>query len=327
MNNTLVSVVCTNYNKGDWIADAIESFLRQEVDFTYEILVIDDKSTDHSPEIIQKYAEKYPDKIRAFYNKKNLGITKTWIKVCKEAQGKYIARCDGDDYWIDDRKLQKQVALLEKSKDSRWCSTDYDVVTPEGEVTHRAALETGLVDRSTSYAEMLVTKGITMSSTWLVDTQLMKEVNSEIDNEAVDDTFNIQLDLFIKTKLTYLPEATAVYRINDGSDSRPIEIEKIKSRNEQLLKTQLEYIEKYKDIDYAEIIKILLHRNMQNEMWAIERLQIINQQRHRIEQLEEMVSQRDNQIIGIVNSKKYKVGKAIASPVSAAKSIFKSGSK
>jgi len=327
MSKVLVSIVCTNYNKGDWITDAIESFLRQKVDFTYEIIIIDDKSTDHSPDIIREYAKKYPEKIRAFYNTKNLGITQTWIKVCKEAQGKYIARCDGDDYWIDDSKLQKQVELLKKNKDSLWCSTDYDTITPEGRVTHRSAFETGLVDKSMSYAEMLVSKLLTMSSTWLVDTHLMREVNVGMDKTAVDDTFNIQLDLFNKTKLTYLPEATAVYRLSDDSDSRPVDIEVIRSRNERLLKTQLEYVEKYKDTDYAEIIKLLLHRNMQNEMWATERMQIIKQQKYYIGQLEEMVKARDKQIIDIVNSKKYKVGQAIASPVSTVKSILKPGSK
>lgn len=313
-SSPMVSIVCTNFNKGEWIRDAIEGFLAQKCNFEYEILIIDDASTDRSPGIIREYTKKYPKRIRAFYNEKNLGITKTWIKVCKEAKGKYIARCDGDDYWIDDMKLQKQVELLEKNKDSLWCSTDYNIITPEGNLTHTSAFENKLVNRASAYAEMLVTKGFTMSSTWLVDTKLMQEVNAGIDRSAVDDTFNIQLDLFNKTKLTYLPEATVVYRLNDGSDSRPIEIEKIRSRNEKLLKTQLEYIEKYKDVDYGGILKILLPRDMQNEMWAIERLQIIHEQRRHIAQQEARIRELERAIHLITGSKSYKIGRAIITP-------------
>jgi glycosyltransferase involved in cell wall biosynthesis len=306
MKAPLISIVCTNYNKGDWIADAIESFLSQKGDISYEIILIDDKSIDHSASVIKNYAQKYPDIIRAFYNKKNLGIIKTWIKACKEARGAYIARCDGDDYWTDEHKLQKQIALLRKNRESQWCSTDYDIITPSGEVTDTSAFETGLVDRSKSYAEMLATKGFTMSSTWLVDAELMRTVNEEIDNDAVDDTFNIQLELFQRTKLTYLPEATVVYRINEGSDSRPIGIEAIRSRHERLLHTQLEYIDKYRDSEYEEIIKILLRRNFETEMLATERLKHINNLNEHIKSLDKRIVELEQVLHDIRKSRTYR---------------------
>lgn len=317
----LVSIICTNFNKGDWIRDALESFLKQKADFTYEILIIDDASTDNSPAIIRQYAERYPDLVHAFFNKKNLGITKTWVKVCKQAKGKYIARCDGDDYWIDDRKLQKQVDLLKESKNSKWCSTDYNIISPEGGLLHTSAFENGLVDRADSYARMLVTKGFTMSSTWLVDTRLMQEINSEIDTNAIDDTFNLQLDLFRKTKLTYLPEATVVYRINEGSDSRPTDMEKIRVRNERLLKTQLEYIEKYKDVDYEEMLKLLLPRDMQMELWSIERLHIIQQKERHIKQQEQFIKSLEKRLKTITESKMYRLMVACRNLVISCKNI------
>lgn len=286
MNRVLVSIACTNYNKEYWISEAIESFLCQKTSFEYEILLIDDKSDDHSPEIIKQYAAKYPDKIRAFYNKKNLGITKTWIKICKEAKGKYIARCDGDDYWIDKNKLQKQINLLEKNKNSRWCCTDYNIVDAKGETTHYSAVNSGHIKLPESYAEMFATKGFTMSSTWLVDTKLMQQVNAELNDTAVDDTFNIQLDLFNRTSLSYLPEATVAYRLIEGSDSHPEELTKIISRHRRLIKTQLEYLEKYKNVDYKKILKILLDTSTNSDLLAAERLHIIQRQQRRIEELE-----------------------------------------
>lgn len=316
MNKIQVSIICTNYNKGDWIAEAIESFLSQKTNFTFEILLIDDKSTDHSVDIIKKYAKKYPEKIRAFYNNKNLGITKTWIKICKKAKGKYIARCDGDDYWIDDYKLQKQVDKLESVRDSKWSSTDCSIISPDGEMLHKSAFESGILQRSSSYAEMLATKGFTMSSTWLVETGLMNEINANINNTSVDDTFNIQLDLFQKTQLTYIPEATVAYRMNEGSDSRPIDFDKIKLRNEQLLKTQLEYKEKYKGYNYDEIIDRLLRKSMDDELLAVERLIIIREQQRRIAEL-------DSRVTGLSQTAFYRLKRLLLAPLVALKKNLK----
>lgn len=326
MNKVIVSVICTNYNKGNWIEDAIESFLAQKTNFAFEIILIDDMSTDSSPDIIKKYAAKYPDKIRAFYNTKNLGITKTWIKICKEARGKYIARCDGDDYWIDDKKLQKQVDALEASAVSKWCSTDYNLVSPEGETTHISAVETGLFERPKSYAEMLATKGMTMASTWLIDTKLMQEINLELNETAVDDTFNIQLDLFNKTKLTYLSDSTAAYRINEGSDSRPTDEANAIARGERLLKTQLEYIQKYKNDDYEEIIEILLHSDLEsdNRVRLIQRQrEVINFNEKALADRDAKIHQKDIQISNILDSKRYKMGDMIVSSISKIKPTFK----
>lgn len=308
---TAVSIVCTNYNKGDWIGEAIESFLMQKTDFKYEIILIDDKSTDHSVDIIRKYAKKYPQQIRAFYNDKNLGITKTWIKVCKEVKGKYIARCDGDDYWTDTNKLQMQVDALEKSKNSKWCSTDYDVINSSGETTHKAAIETGYINRPTSYAEMLVTKGMTMASTWLVDTKLMQKINLMIDKDAVDDTFNIQLELFYHTKLTYLPVTTTVYRMSDNSDSRPEDHDQTIVRREKLLKAQKSYIDKYQDFAYKAIIENFLDRSLDYDGrydLIINQRELINGHEQQIKDLENNIASLEARVNEILNSRKYRLG-------------------
>jgi len=303
--NPLVSIICTNYNKGDWIRDAIESFLRQKANFSYEIILIDDKSTDKSVNIIREYEKKYPNKIQAFYNNKNLGITKTWIKICKQAKGKYIARCDGDDYWIDDNKLQKQVDLLEKNKGSKWCNTDFDIIDSTDKSISMSVFKNEVIDLPISYEEIFTTKGFTMASTWLVDTNLMLSINNNLDHNAVDDTFNIQLDLFHKTKLTYLTDSTTVYRVNSNSDSHSTKAEVIKSRNEKLLKTQLEYIDKYKDVDYANMLKTILGASSNLEMLATERLDIIKNQQKIIEDI-------NKDIANIKQSKTYRLASFIA---------------
>lgn len=260
-----VSIICTNFNKGDWIADAMDSFLAQQTDFPFEIIVVDDASTDQSPEIMRQYGERYPDKIRVFFNESNKGIARTWIDICKEARGEYIARCDGDDYWTDKLKLQKQVELLEASPESKWSNTDFDMVDSKGSLIHKNVLKNGIIPFMDSYEKMLALKGMTMASTWLVETQLMLEVNSQIDSHAVDDTFNIQLELFRRTKLAFLEDSTTVYRMDAESDSRTKDSAKIGQRFDKLLATQLEYIAKYPDSDYKKVLEFLLPQHNEFE--------------------------------------------------------------
>ena len=99
-----------------------------------------------------------------------------------------------------------------------------------------------------------------MASTWLVDRDLMLEVNQELDLTTSDDTFNLQLELFQRTSLAYLDEATVAYTINQGSDSRPCDFRKLERRFHKLLQTQLTYLDKYPNADFKEMTKILLDR-------------------------------------------------------------------
>ncbi|TFH45313.1 glycosyltransferase [Streptococcus equinus] len=274
-----VSIICTNYNKEAWIEEAIQSFLNQKCNFDYEIILVDDASSDHSPQIIEHYAKQFPEKIKAVFHQENLGITKTWIEVCKLAQGDYIARCDGDDYWTDEYKLQKQVEILDKSESSSWSCSDFDIISESGELRHKEAIKNGIIRKMSSFEEMLAFRGMTMSSTWLVDRKLMLEVNEAISPDAVDDTFCLQLELFTKTELTFLPEATTVYRLHEGSDSHPASVEKMSKRFEKLQETQEEYLEKYYSrIDFKVLTRYLFSENTEREKIIARRQQELTTQ-------------------------------------------------
>ncbi|MEY8374769.1 glycosyltransferase [Lachnospiraceae bacterium 56-18] len=119
MEDILVSIWCTTYNHELYIKDAIESFLAQKTNFRYEIIIHDDASTDSTAEIIRNYESKYPGLIFPIYQtknqyKKNHPSIK-WIQdlEIQKCNGKYIAVCEGDDYWVDNRKLQLQIEYLE----------------------------------------------------------------------------------------------------------------------------------------------------------------------------------------------------------------------
>ena len=253
-----VSIICTNYNKGDWVREAIDSFLNQKTNFGFEIIIIDDASTDHSYEIIQEYQNKFPEKVRTFRNEVNLGITRTWKKVCQEAKGQYIARCDSDDFWTDPLKLQKQVDLLDASTDSLWSNTEFDMVDLDGNLIQKDAFANKALPLIDSYEEMLVMKGMTMASTWLVDTTLMQDVSAQISDTAADDTFELQLELFKRTKISFLSDSTTVYRMNLGSDSKPMTLETAERRFTGILDSQIKYLNKYPDQDIQRISHLAL---------------------------------------------------------------------
>ena len=120
----LVSILCITYNHKDFISQAIEGFLMQNTTFPFEVLIHDDASTDGTSDIVRAYEKKYPEIIKPIYQKENQfskGVKISLTYQYPRAQGKYLAFCEGDDYWIDPNKLQKQVDLLEKSPEIALC--------------------------------------------------------------------------------------------------------------------------------------------------------------------------------------------------------------
>lgn len=128
MNNKdiMVSICCITYNHEKYIEQALQSFLMQKTNFKYEVIIYDDASTDNTSQIIKEYEKKYPEIIKPIYAKENQyskGI-QTFKFTFEKAIGKYIAICEGDDYWIDENKLQIQVEHMEGNEECAFCFHD-----------------------------------------------------------------------------------------------------------------------------------------------------------------------------------------------------------
>jgi glycosyltransferase involved in cell wall biosynthesis len=128
----MVSICCLTYNQERFVAQAIESFLMQETNFKVEIIVGNDCSTDGTASVVEAFIQKYPGRIRMVSTAKNMGPHYNMINVLKGCKGKYIALCEGDDYWTDPFKLQKQVDFLEKNTEYIICCHYTNVVDEEG---------------------------------------------------------------------------------------------------------------------------------------------------------------------------------------------------
>ena len=124
-DQVLVTIKCITYNQAKYIRQALDGFLMQQTNFIYEIIIHDDASTDGTTEIIKEYEKKYPQYIKPIYQTENQyskkGFQHITRLILKEAKGKYLAQCEGDDYWTDPYKLQKQVDFLENHPDYSMC--------------------------------------------------------------------------------------------------------------------------------------------------------------------------------------------------------------
>ena len=140
IDNPVVSIRCTTYNHSRYVAQALDSFLMQKTQFPFEIIIHDDASTDNTQDIIHEYHERFPSIIKPIlqienqYSKPN---GREYLKslVDGACKGKYIAWCEGDDYWINETKLQKQVDYLEANPDCSMVFNSANYIDENGLIT------------------------------------------------------------------------------------------------------------------------------------------------------------------------------------------------
>ena len=126
--NPLVSILCITYNHKDYIKQCLDGFVMQKTNFKFVVYVGDDCSTDGTTEIVKEYEKKYPNTIKGIYQSQNTKGAKNFFDVANACKSKYAAWCEGDDYWIDEYKLQKQVDFLETHPDYAICFHPVKVV-------------------------------------------------------------------------------------------------------------------------------------------------------------------------------------------------------
>lgn len=128
MSEPLLSVCLITYNHANYIKEAIDGVLMQKVNFSWELIIADDFSTDGTREIVLEYKKKYPDFITLILQEKNVGPAKNWMDLITYPKSKYIAYFEGDDFWTDPHKLQMQVDILEANVKFSFCCHRYKVL-------------------------------------------------------------------------------------------------------------------------------------------------------------------------------------------------------
>jgi glycosyltransferase involved in cell wall biosynthesis len=219
--DVMVSISCMTYNHEAFIEDTIRGFLIQETNFPFEIIIHDDASTDNTAEIIKKYEKKYPRLIIAIYQKENqYSKNKRAFRnfILPHIRSKYIATCEGDDYWIDPYKLQKQILFLESNPEYGVCVGGYK------RLIHSTQETTDIIKRSENYDPKV--NGFTftlddMKSGWITKTLtavFRKDFYTETDFSKYYHTRDIHwfYHLVKSHKAFYFSEILGVYRIHEG---------------------------------------------------------------------------------------------------------------
>jgi len=258
-NKIFTSVIILSYNSSKTIAEAIDSVLNQVTEYPFEIIIGDDCSTDNSREICLKYKERYPDKIRLFFHENNMGLVRNWLTLIKEAKGKYITNCAGDDYWHNSNKLQIQVSYLEARPDYALLYTDYDIFNEKtGKLIKNYLTYSG---KKCLEGEGLIKKvyqgKVPIAA---VTVCFRKDVFDKY--IPVQDYISLRFPIedwptwliFSKyCKIGYLSQSTATYRKGHESHSNPLQYEKIEKRF-KLEQIMYEYVSKMfpEDLNYDE---------------------------------------------------------------------------
>ena len=215
----LVVIRCITYNQERYLRDALESFVMQKTDFPFVAVVHDDASTDNNAAIIKEFAEKYPDIIFPIYEKENQyskmdGSLREIMKAAVDATGaKYVAFCEGDDYWIDPLKLQKQVDFLEANPELSLVHTGFKTVSENNEILYESTYENYMdFSEDGSFLFKLLFKNYILTCTILIKKEVL---NSQFFLNSPDSLdYLIFVSSAIEGKAKYIPEKTSAYRRN-----------------------------------------------------------------------------------------------------------------
>ena len=253
MEKPLVSIAMLTYNHGPFIRKAIECILSQKTTFPYELVIGEDFSSDGTRETVFDLGKKNDKIITVITSDKNVGMHENHIRTLKSCQGKYIAFCEGDDYWHRYDKLQKQVSFLEKNSEYGLVFTDCDVYYNE---TKKLIKGFNYLKGYHSAADLDIEEVIwgpvvRWTCTAIARKQLLDKIVDDDPYLHKEGNFmlcDLQLwvELSLLSKVAYFPESLATYRVSEESASRTKNQIKLFSYYKSVSELRLYLYEKYK---------------------------------------------------------------------------------
>ena len=224
-NQPLVSVMMTVYNQEEFIEHAINSILNQKTQYSFEIVIGEDCSQDKSLEICLKYQNQFPSIIRVIKNSKNLGILGNWDSTFSHCKGEFLALCEGDNYWTDEYKIEKQVNFLINNKNVGLVCSNYSKYYQSSNKREFNCLRDIRFQNYINYENYIIERNSIMSASVLMRKSIYLQYLNHLPHEVrynwkrVPDT---PLFLYFTkvTRVAVLKDSTAEYRLLDISGCR-----------------------------------------------------------------------------------------------------------
>lgn len=212
-NKIMVSIISLAYNHASYIRECLDGFMMQKTNFAFEVLIHDDASTDGTADIIREYEAKYPDIIKPIYQTENQyskGIPIGCTYLYPRAKGKYIALCEGDDYWTDPFKLQKQVDFLESHPDYVMCCHSFD----ELNLINQEKWEPPRISERITIDDLIHGRCCIRTLTIMFNRLVLLESKYMNNKSKID--ISLYFSLLSKGVGFYMADTMAIYRKNNG---------------------------------------------------------------------------------------------------------------
>jgi len=239
-----VSVWITAYNHEKYIAEAIEGAINQITKFKFEIVIGEDYSFDKTREICLNFQKKYPEKIKLILNENNKGLIANYCDTLEQCSGKYIAQCDGDDYWIDPYKLQKQVDFLESNDDCAMVFTDKYAQQNETIFKEKIKIFSDISFKSILLSNMICSPTVLIRKD-IINRYYNENAQIALDRKWLTLDYPLWLEVSYNYKIGYIPEITSIYRVVSGSGSHGKDKLRSYQWDKCILDMQLFYYKKY----------------------------------------------------------------------------------
>jgi glycosyltransferase involved in cell wall biosynthesis len=237
MVEPLVSVKMLTYNHAPYIAQAIEGVLQQKTNYPFELVIGEDCSTDGTREIVLEYQKKYPDIIRLVTSDRNLGMKKNSYRTTKACRGKYMAFCEGDDYWHRPDKLQKQADYLESHPECGLVYSSYDVYHVRSKKRINDFIkyrnwEMPIKPDMSDFVEGKKAMSIGIKTCTVMVRRALAEQIIESDpylhqgDQFMQGDTQLWAEIATMSHVHYIPESLATYNVTEGSATRSKDIKK-----------------------------------------------------------------------------------------------------
>ena len=328
-----VSVVILSYNQGKYIRQALDGVVSQQTDFPFEVIIADDCSTDNTLAVCRDFESKYPF-VKVKQPSKNLGYSKNWERALSLGEGEYLAIFEGDDYWTDNLKLQKQVDFLDINKNYGLCYTDCDIMNED-----TGEKQIGIYANSMcvfNAENPILSKGYAGNVTWMIRRETLVSMSIVVPEKHPDVPWLLLYEFCLHTTIGFLLENTGVWRRHKGSFSNEENENKMYDYQKDTFMWKKKYIPIFPgsernaiEIYTRALLCLWTHANKIGDKIIVDDIADFFNSRINFQLLGNyMINSADRiqtlqkDIVGLQKSLRYKVGSVILYPLILIKKIF-----